>query len=520
MLKDIIFLTQDRKIKLRVPLLVCSIYIKFVLANFFPTLVTTQHKKQIAMYNIKFGTDGWRAVIGDGYTFENVSRLTEAVSKWLHQNFKNPTIVIGYDCRFNGRLFTELVSKILASKDIKVILQKTFTSTPAVSYAVVNLKADLGIVITSSHNPPEYSGYKLKGNHGGPLQEEYLREIEALIEAESDDNISALNFDYFVETQQIKHIDLDKLYVDNVRQNFDMLAFNKTEFEFAFDSMMGSGQKIMHDILPHIYHVNQEVNPTFHGIAPEPLAKNLQLFSNFIQAEGHISCGLAVDGDADRIALMDSKGNYIDSHHTILLLIHYLAGYKKEKGKIVTGFSSTTKVEALAQHYGLNVQRVKIGFKQISEVMLKEKVLVGGEESGGIAIAGHIPERDGIWNGLAIWQWMIETGKSIEELIQEIYDITGSFAYQRNDLKITDELKQKVINHCQNTNIDAFEQEKVLRLETLDGFKYFLNKDEWVMIRPSGTEPVLRTYAEGKTAERAKELIQILERFVFSFDTK
>jgi len=299
-----------------------------------------------------------------------------------------------------------------------------------------------------------------------------------------------------------------------------MLAFNNSKFEFAFDSMMGSGQKIMHDILPHIYHVNKEVNPTFNGIAPEPLAKNLILFSNFIQSEGHIACGLAVDGDADRIALMNSKGEYIDSHHIILLLIHFLAGYKKQTGKIVTGFSSTTKVEKLAKHYGLEVQRVKIGFKQISEVMLKEDVLVGGEESGGIAIAGHIPERDGIWNGMAIWQWMIESEKTIEELIQEVYDITGSFAYKRNDLKITDKLKNKVIDYCKNNTIGKFEQENVLRLETLDGFKYFLNEDEWIMIRPSGTEPVLRTYAEGKTKARSEELISILERFVFQFESE
>ena len=470
------------------------------------------------MYNIKFGTDGWRAVIGDGYTFENVIRLTEALAKWIHQNFKNPTIVIGYDCRFNGKIFTELVSKTLASNKIKVILQESFTSTPAVSFAVVQLKADLGIVITSSHNPPEYSGYKLKGGHGGPLQENHLRDIEALIEESSSVNHNELTIDSFVETKMIEYYDLDQLYVDNVRKKFNIESFEKTKFSFAFDSMMGSGQKIMHDILPHIYHINKEVNPTFHGIAPEPLEKNLVLFSNFINLEAHVDCGLAVDGDADRIALMNSSGEYIDSHHTILLLIHYLAGYKKETGKIVTGFSSTTKVEQLSKHYGLDVQRVKIGFKQISEVMLKEDVLVGGEESGGIAIAGHIPERDGIWNGLAIWEWMIETGKTLEELIQEIYDITGSFSYKRNDLKITDSLKQKVISHCQNIKIEAFENEKVLRLETLDGYKYFLNEDEWVMIRPSGTEPVLRTYAEGRTKERAEKLIQILERFVYKFE--
>ncbi|MBN2668392.1 MAG: hypothetical protein JXR60_04105 [Bacteroidales bacterium] len=469
------------------------------------------------MYNIKFGTDGWRAVIGEDYTVENVVRLTEGVAQWLHQNYKNPKIVIGYDCRFNGRIFTEYVSKVLADKGVHVIMSHSFTSTPAVSYSVLALKADLGIVITASHNPPEYSGYKLKGHHGGPLQEEYLRAIEALTPEQTSIDYKTLSFEILKNEGKIEIVNLDYLYLDNVHKKFDIPAFKTSDLEFAFDSMMGSGQAIMQQLLPNIYHINQEVNPTFKQIPPEPLAKNLRLFSEFIAAEKHIACGLAVDGDADRIALMDSKGNYIDSHHIILLLMHYLAGYKNEKGKIVTGFSSTTKVEKLAAHYGLEVQRVKIGFKQISEVMLKEHVLVGGEESGGIAIAGHIPERDGIWNGLVIWQWMIESGKSIEDLIQEIYNITGSFAYERNDLKINESLKQKVIDYCEKVDVKKIGTENIIRTETLDGYKYFINEDEWMMIRPSGTEPVLRTYAEGISHERAHYLIEQLEAFVFSF---
>lgn len=469
------------------------------------------------MYNIKFGTDGWRAIIGEAYTIENLSRLTEAVAKWLHQNFKKPKVVIGYDCRFNGQLFSQKVSEILASKNISVYTQNSFTSTPAVSYAVIQKNADLGIVITASHNPPEYSGYKLKGKHGGPLQEQFLREIEALIQPHTELNSKVSNSIDIQKSLFIKPLDIDALYVENIKQHFNLSSFQKTNFTFAFDSMMGSGQDIMKAILPQIDHFNAEVNPTFHQIAPEPLEKNLKAFSKHIKSNS-ISCGLAVDGDADRIALINRRGEYIDSHHTILLLIHYLAGYKKAKGKIVTGFSSTTKVEQLAKFYGLEVERVKIGFKQISEVMLKEHVLVGGEESGGIAIAGHIPERDGLWNGLVIWQWMIETGKSLESLIQEIYDITGSFYYQRNDLKINDALKQKVIQYCNKNSISKFGTEKIIRTETLDGFKYFLNEDEWIMIRPSGTEPVLRTYAEGRNKERTEQLIKILEEFVFNFE--
>ncbi len=467
------------------------------------------------MYQIKFGTDGWRAVIGEGYTFENVTRLTQALAKWLHKHYDQPQVVIGYDCRFNGKLFSELVAKILAKSEVKIYLSDSYTSTPAVSYGVLKLKADIGVVITASHNPPEYSGYKLKGSHGGPLQEQCLREIEQEIEGCSTLDVSKLTIGALQKEGKIEVLSLDDLYVQNVENRIDLEVLKQSKFSFAFDSMLGSGQTIMKRILPQIHHINDEVNPTFKGIPPEPLAKNLGLFSGFIANQAKVDCGLAVDGDADRIALMNAKGEYIDSHHIILLLMHYLAGYKQQTGKIVTGFSSTTKVEQLAKHYNLEVQRVKIGFKQISEVMLKEKVLVGGEESGGIAIDGHIPERDGIWNGLVIWQWMCETGKSIETLIQEIYDITGSFAYERNDLKIPEELKQKVIEVCKNKEITHFGKEKVLRLETLDGFKYFLNEDEWIMIRPSGTEPVLRTYAEGTDRERASYLIGLAKDFVF-----
>lgn len=454
------------------------------------------------MTKIKFGTDGWRAIIAKDFTVDNVAKVSVAVATWLNKKYKNPTAVVGYDFRFGGKMFAETVATVLAKYEIKVQLCNCAISTPAVSLAVIKEKAQIGIMITASHNPPDYNGYKLKGDHGGPLLEEGTKEIEAIIPEEHGLVLESLKIDEFVKTGFIKVVDLEEMYLNHVYAYFDIEALRKSKFKFAFDAMYGAGQNVMRKLFPDISLLHCENNPSFCGISPEPLHKNLLEFSNFIANSGKIDCGLAVDGDADRIALYDGKGNYINSHLIILILTYYLAEYKKLSGKVVTGFSSTVKVEKLCEKYNIPVQRVKIGFKDICKVMLQEDVLVGGEESGGITCKGHIPERDGVWMGLTIWQFMNETGKSISQIIDEIYKITGTFFYSRNDLKIEDKLKNKVIQACKNNTIKEFGEYKVEHIETLDGYKYFINENEWIMIRPSGTEPLLRLYAETSTPER------------------
>ncbi len=461
------------------------------------------------MEKIKFGTDGWRAVIAQDFTVENVAKVSLAISTWLLSRFQEPVVVVGHDCRFGGELFAKTVAKVLALKGIKVKLAPDFVSTPMVSNGVVLLEASLGIVITASHNPPDYNGIKVKGSYGGPLFDVDLKNIEDLISDDNEISLDNINWEEQLERGIIEFVDLEDLYAKHIRQSFDLSIIKEADLKFAFDAMFGSGQRALKKILPKVKCHNCYVDPYFNGIPPEPLQHNLIDFSEKIRKSWKVDVGLAVDGDADRIAMFDAEGNYIDSHHIILLLIHYLAGFKKLKGKIVTGFSSTVKVEKLADHYGLDVQRVKIGFKQIAEIMLKEDVLVGGEESGGISIGGNIPERDGIWMGLTIWQYMAESGKSIRELIEEIYKITGSFAYARQDLKIDRELKTRVIRKCKEGGFTHFGEFKVLKVETLDGWKYFFNDSEWFMIRPSGTEPLLRTYAEAENEGKVQELLHL-----------
>ncbi|HRH84769.1 MAG TPA: phosphoglucomutase/phosphomannomutase family protein [Bacteroidia bacterium] len=458
---------------------------------------------------IKFGTDGWRAIIAQDFTVENVTRVAEATAQWLKAKGGNPSVVVGNDCRFAGNLFAETTAKVLCANGIHVKLAPNFVSTPMVSLGTLHHKADLGIILTASHNPPTYNGFKLKGSYGGPLLPAQVSEIEDIIKDQSIIDTNTLSLDDFAAKGLLQWVDLETLYIDHVKANFDLDAIKKSGKKWAYDAMFGAGQNVMKKLFPEITLLHCDHNPGFHGQAPEPIHKNLTEFSTLIKNDGNIACGLVTDGDADRIGLYDDKGNFVDSHHIILLLIHYLHKYKGMNGKVCTAFSTTPKVQTLCKHYGLPIDVVKIGFKYICEIMINEDVLLGGEESGGIAIKGHIPERDGIWMGLVIWEFMAKSGKSLNELIKEVYEITGPFSFERNDLHIKEEVKQKILANCISNKYTQFGNYKVERLEDLDGFKYYFDNtnSEWLMIRASGTEPVLRTYAESSSREKAFQIL-------------
>lgn len=449
------------------------------------------------MSKIKFGTDGWRAIIAQDFTVDNVARVTEATAKWLLKTNKTPTVVVGHDCRFAGELFAETTAKVFIANGIKVFLAKGFISTPMISLGAVRLKTNLGIIITASHNPASYNGYKIKAHYGGPLGPEKVQEIEDAIPEKAAADYNSVDLKNAEAKGLLEFIDLEDMYIKHVEASFDLNAIKNSGMNLAYDSMFGAGQRVMKKLFPDIHHLHCDHNPGFHGQAPEPIHKNLQEFSNFIKEKKTISCGLVTDGDADRIGLYDNEGQFVDSHHIILLLIHYLVKYKKQTGKVATAFSTTVKINNMCKHYNLPLDVVKIGFKYICAIMVEEDVLVGGEESGGIAIKGHIPERDGIWMGLTIWEFMAKTGKSLKELIQEVYDITGTFWFERNDLQISEEIKNKVLQNCKAGTYKEFGKYKVQRMDDLDGWKFFFDDNTWLMIRASGTEPVLRTYAEG-----------------------
>jgi phosphomannomutase len=459
------------------------------------------------MTKIKFGTDGWRAIIAKEYTTDNVARVSIAVADWLNENNENPSVVIGHDCRFAGELFTETAAKVLAAKGVIVKMSKGFVSTPMVSLGVVNEKANLGVVITASHNPPSYNGYKLKGDFGGPLLAADITAVENRIPDSNSVDYNSISMEDLVAEGKVIYVDLEDAYCKHAENNFDLDAINNSDMNFAYDAMFGSGMNAVKRLLPSATLLHCGDNPGFLGISPEPIHRNLQEFSDLIK-NNNLDCGLATDGDADRIGLYDSKGNFVDSHHIILLLIHYMVKYKGMKGKVVTAFSCSVKVEQMCKHYGLEQETVQIGFKHIAGKMISENVLLGGEESGGIATTGHIPERDGIWMGLILFEFMAKSGKSLEDLVAEVYDIVGEFAFERIDLQIDNDTKHSIIEDCKAGKFTKFGKYEVERVETTDGFKFFFDEDTWLMIRPSGTEPVLRTYAEARTQEKVFDILE------------
>ena len=452
-------------------------------------------------YKIKFGTDGWREIIARDYTVDNVKRVALATSKWLIDSGLNKTAVIGFDCRFGGKMFMEATAEIFASNGIKCLVSEEFVSTPMVSLTTSSNKAGVGIVITASHNPPTYNGFKIKATYGGPASPLEVQKIEDNIADEiptSANTYANLKADGMIEV-----VDMESQYFDHVENGFDMDMLRNGKLEFAYDAMYGAGQNIVRRLLPEATFLHCEYNPGFDGQAPEPIHKNLTEFSQMIEMAGDIDSGLATDGDADRVGLYNATGTFIDSHHIILLLILYLHKHKGLTGKVVNSFSCTGKIKKLCDLYGLEQQTTKIGFKYICDIMVNDDVLIGGEESGGIAIKGHIPERDGVWIGLVIWEFMAKTGTSLDELINEIYDLVGSFAVERYDLKLDESLKQAIVSACKNKEYKQFGNYQVESTEDTDGFKFHLGNDQWVMIRPSGTEPVLRVYAEATTSEDA-----------------
>lgn len=460
------------------------------------------------MTKIKFGTDGWRAIIAKEFTTDNVARVSWAVAEFLNENNKNPTVVIGHDCRYAGELFAETAAKVLAVKGVKVLLAKDFVSTPMVSLGVVNHKANIGVVITASHNPPSYNGYKLKGDFGGPLLPDDISNVENRIPELNPVDIDSISLKDLESEGMLEYVDLEDDYCKHAESNFDLEAIRSSGLNLAYDSMFGAGKNVISRLLPEALQIHSDDNPGFHGQAPEPIHRNLLEFSDLIKEKGDIDCGLATDGDADRIGLYNSKGEFIDSHHIILLLIHYMVKYKKMKGKVVTAFSCSVKVKQICDYYGLDQETVQIGFKHIAGKMVSENVLLGGEESGGIATAGHIPERDGIWMGLILFEFLAKSGKTLEDLIKEVYEIVGSFSFERIDLHIANDIKNNIVENCKEGNYTSFGKYEVKSVETIDGFKYFFDEDTWLMIRASGTEPVLRTYAESSSNEKCFDILE------------
>jgi phosphomannomutase len=465
---------------------------------------------------IKFGTDGWRDVIAEDYTFENVAKVSYATAAYFKTHpLAGSGIFIGYDARFGSREFAETAAKVIASEGMKVYLATSIVATPATSYAILKKKLAGGVMITASHNPARYNGYKIKGSYGGAalpdaisLIEEYCTDLESGLLAITQERFG---YDDLVKSKRIVPLDAKKMYIERLAKLVDLNLLKKSKLRIAYDPMYGSGIETLEHLLPNAGILHNVWNPGFGGTNPEPLPQNTLEFANFV-VEGGYDIGIVTDGDADRIGAIDEFGNFFSSQMILCLLLKYLVEVRKKKGAVVVSLSVTSMIDKMCKKYNLILQRTPVGFKYITKFMIEEKVLIGGEESGGIGIPSiHIPERDGLFNGLLLAEICAYYKKSLAKLVKDLEKEFGVHEYERYDFHTTDDRKMQVLQKAKK-GFSTIAGMKVTETNTTDGFKYLLDGGAWLMIRSSGTEPLLRYYAEAPTMTLVKKLLDFAKK--------
>lgn len=472
----------------------------------------------MASLTIKFGTDGWRDVIAENYTFHNVHRVARGAAQYFkgHPKAKNG-ILVGYDARFLSREFAELTARVLASEGLKVFIASSIVSTPATSLAIVHKKLAGGVMITASHNPAKYNGFKIKGDYGGAALPEVITQIEEATNGQENDRAveqqakSLSSFDELVKSKSIRELDVKELYIERLRELVDLNRIKRAKINVAYDPMYGAGFGNLEQILPNAGILHNVWNPGFGGTPPEPLPQNTEEFARFV-VEGGFDIGLVTDGDADRIGAIDERGNFFSSQMILCLLLKYLVEVKKKKGDVAVSQSVTSMIDKMTDKYGLTLHRTPVGFKYITKFMLQGNVLIGGEESGGIGIPSvHIPERDGLFNGLLLCEICAYYKKSLGELVRDLEREYGPHKYERYDFHTTDARKNQVLEKAK-AGFQKIAGAKVVETSTLDGFKYVLDDGAWLMIRTSGTEPLLRYYAEAPTMDQVTKLLNFARK--------
>ncbi|MAT39960.1 MAG: phosphomannomutase [Ectothiorhodospiraceae bacterium] len=460
------------------------------------------------MTKIKFGTDGWRGIIAEDYTFENVEKVALAFAQYYKKHPKiERGVVVGGDARFGSQDFAERAAQVIASQGIKVALADGVVSTPMLSLGIIKKRAAAGVMITASHNPPQWNGFKIKAEFGGSALMKDIKKIEARVAKilESGKAPKIKPMDQLRKEGLIRDADLRKPYVNDITKKIDFSAIKKSGLKIAYDVMYGAAFGVMDMLYPDATMIHNEHNPGFKGIAPEPLAKNLQEFIQLIIKE-KFDYGLVTDGDADRLGAVDDHGNYISTQLIIPILLKYLVEEKKQKGSVVKTVSVSDIVTKMCEKYGLKLYEKPVGFKYVTEIMVKEKVLIGGEESGGVGMAVHIPERDGIYNGLLLAEYLAKSGKTLSEAVQEIYDEYGKVYYDRIDMRTTEKNKNAIMAKCEK-GLKTLGSHEVLSTETKDGYKFRVDGG-WLLIRASGTEPILRLYAEADSRAKMQALLK------------
>jgi len=467
---------------------------------------------------IKFGTDGWRGVIADDYTFANVRRVAGAIASYvLKKEDPSRGIVIGYDTRFASRRFAEATAEVIALAGIPVKLANDYTPTPALSFAVKSLRTAGGVMITSSHNPWSWNGVKFKATYGGSATPGIIKQIEDEVRAGAMPRGTPASID---------DADFHKPYIDAIVRFVDLEKIAKAGFKFAIDCMYGAGRNVLSGIFKQrgIQHVQirNEVNPLFPGINPEPIEPHIRMLQETVVRE-KCHAGLATDGDADRIGAVAEDGSFVDSHKIYSIILQWLLTRKDWPGDVVRAFNTTRMLDRIAAKHGRKLHECGIGFKYICDLMLERQILIGGEESGGIGIQRHLPERDGLLNSLLLANIMADEGKSLGQLVEALQKEYGPHFYARRDLHVPNEVKESAIARAASDEVRTLGRYAILRKENLDGIKFFLDApthgngaEAWLLMRSSGTEPLMRLYAEAASPELVQELLEEAVAFVDS----
>jgi alpha-D-glucose phosphate-specific phosphoglucomutase len=464
--------------------------------------------------SISFGTDGWRAVISETFTFGNLRLLSQAIADLVKEdNGGSPQAVVGFDTRFLSDRFAAEVARVLAGNGIKTLLANSDAPTPAISYAVKHSGAAVGLMITASHNAPRYNGVKLKANYGGSASADQCKRVEAHLRdnEERARGPNLIEMDEAVRKGLIEKFNPAPAYFAHLRELVDLEAIAASNPRVIHDAMFGAGRSYIKSLLGglgcQVYEIRGEMNPGFGGIHPEPLEKYLAALAAAIQSQqGNI--GLATDGDADRIGAMDGRGRFVDPHRIFALVLRYLARDKGLKGMVVRTVSTTRMIDRLCARYGLPLRETPVGFNHIADIMMAEDVLIGGEESGGISVKGHIPEGDGVLMGLLLLEVIAKSGATLEDLVDDVHADVGPCFYARTDLRLRKPVEKKaLVARLRDDAPGQIAGIKVGEVSVLDGVKYVMADDSWLLIRPSGTEPVLRVYAEGRSEAAMKALL-------------
>ncbi len=458
---------------------------------------------------IRFGTDGWRAVISEEFTYANVRVVAQAIADYvLDTAGGQPLIVIGYDTRFLSDKYAGECAGVLAANGIKVLLADRVTPTPALSFAVKDCRAAGGIMITASHNPYQYNGIKYKAGYGGSALPDIIAQIEARLNCQSPKVMTPAEA---VSRGLVQYFNGEEAYCRQLRCLVDLQKITRAGHRVVIDPMHGAGAGFIKRLLAaegmEVVEVRGECNPLFGGVNPEPIRPNLQVLVEAVTA-AKAHAGFATDGDADRVGAVDANGEFVNSHIIYALLLRYLIRERKWTGGVVKTFSTSQMIDKLAARFEIPVFETPIGFKYICELFLQEDILLGGEESGGIGFKNHIPERDGILCSLLLMELMAAYDKPLHEIIDEMMQEIGYHYYDRADLHLLPEAKAKAMQALQEKPPKMIAGVKVSEVLTLDGRKFMLADGSWLLFRASGTEPVVRVYAEAGSKAAVARLLK------------